>query len=82
MSPTHSTGLSSVQVPVRMDPAFDERRTTNLGRMVEQWGLVPFAYLAQFANSDFTYGYVGTQDFTMYPDSAAGQLHPGRRGEE
>ena len=27
----------------------------------------PFAYLAQFANSDFTYGYVGTQDFTMYP---------------
>ncbi len=60
-------GLSSVQVPVRMDPGFDERRTTNLGRMVEQWGLVPLAYLAQFANSDFTYGYVGTQDFTMYP---------------
>ena len=24
-----------------MDPGFDERRTTNLGRMVEQWGLVP-----------------------------------------
>jgi transcriptional regulator with XRE-family HTH domain len=60
-------GLSSVQVPIRMDPSFDDRRTTNLGRMVEQWGLVPIAYLAQFANSAFTYGYVGTQDFTMYP---------------
>jgi hypothetical protein len=60
-------GLASVQVPLRMDPAFDERRTMHLGRMVEQWGLVPFAYLAQFANSDFTYGYVGNQDFTMYP---------------
>jgi transcriptional regulator with XRE-family HTH domain len=60
-------GLGSVQVPLRMDPAFDERRTMNLGRMVEQWGLVPFAYLAQFANSNFTYGYVGNQDFTMYP---------------
>ncbi|MGO9086758.1 MAG: helix-turn-helix domain-containing protein [Candidatus Sulfotelmatobacter sp.] len=60
-------GLSSVQVPLRMDPAFDDRRTTDLGRMVEQWGLVPFAYLAQFANSDFTYGYIGTQDFTMFP---------------
>ena len=59
--------LTSVQVPLRMDPAFDKRRTTNLGRMVEQWGLVPLAYLAQFANSDFTYGYVGTQDFTMHP---------------
>jgi len=61
------SGIASVQVPVRMDPGFDERRTTNLGRMVEQWGLVPIAYLAQFANTDFTYGYVGTQDFTMYP---------------
>jgi len=61
------SGLQSVQVPVRMDPGFDERRTTNLGRMVEQWGLVPLAYLAQFATTDFTYGYVGTHDFTMYP---------------
>jgi transcriptional regulator with XRE-family HTH domain len=60
-------GLPSMRVPVRMDPGFDERRTTNLGRMVEQWGLVPLAYLAQFATSDFTYGYVGTEDFTMYP---------------
>lgn len=60
-------GLSSVQVPVRMDPGFDERRTANLGRMVEQWGVVPISYLAQFANTDFTYGYVGTQDFTLYP---------------
>src|SRR5258708_26221868 len=60
-------GLSSVQVPLRMDPAFDERRTMNLGRMVEQWGLVPFAYLAQFAHSDFTYGYFGNHDFTLCP---------------
>jgi len=60
-------GLSSVQVPLRFDPSFDDRRTTNLGRMVEQWGMVPVAYLAQFATSDFTYGYIGTHDFTMYP---------------
>jgi hypothetical protein len=59
--------VSSVQVPLRMDPAFDERRTTNFGRMVEEWGLVPFAYLAQFANGNFTYGYIGTHDFTMFP---------------
>jgi transcriptional regulator with XRE-family HTH domain len=61
------SGLAAVQVPTHMDPAFDERRTTNLGRMVEQWGLVPLAYLSQFANSDFTYGYIGSQDFTMFP---------------
>jgi len=61
------SGLASVQVPVRLDPAFDHQRTANLGRMVEQWGLVPLSYLAQFAHSDFTYGYIGTEDFTMYP---------------
>lgn len=61
------SGLSSVQMPIRMDPGFDEHRTTNLGRMVEQWGLVPLSYLAQFARSEFTYGYIGIQDFTMFP---------------
>ncbi len=60
-------GLAAVQMPVRLDPGFNERRTSNLGRMVEKWGLVPLSYLAKFANSEFTYGYIGTQDFTMYP---------------
>lgn len=57
----------SVQVPVRLDPGFDLRRTVNFGRMVEQWGLVPLAYLAKFANTDYTYGYIGSEDYTMYP---------------
>jgi hypothetical protein len=38
-----------------------------MGRVVEQWGIVPLNYLAQFANRDYTYGYVGSEDFTMYP---------------
>ena len=60
--------MNAIEIPVRMDPGFDERRTANLGRMVEQWGVVPLAYLAKLAgDSNFTYGYVGTQDFTMYP---------------
>jgi hypothetical protein len=58
---------SSVQMPTQLDPAFDPRRTSNLGRMVEQWGLVPLTYLAQFANDHYFYGYVGSEDFTMYP---------------
>jgi transcriptional regulator with XRE-family HTH domain len=59
--------VSSVQVPVKMDPSFDPRHTSNIGRLVEQWGLVPLAYLAQFANCQYTYGYVGSEDLTMYP---------------
>jgi hypothetical protein len=50
-----------------MDPGFDFRKTVNLGRMIERWGLVPIAYLSQFSNSKYSYGYVGSEDFTMYP---------------
>src|SRR5438270_2306138 len=35
---------TQVRIPVRMDPGFDARRTSNLGRMVEQWGVVPLSY--------------------------------------
>jgi transcriptional regulator with XRE-family HTH domain len=59
--------MATVQMPVRMDPGFDPRKTLNFGRMVEQWGTVPLAYLEQFAKVDFTYGYVGSEDLTMYP---------------
>ena len=58
---------SVVQMPIRLDPAFDPRRTTHLGRMVERWGVVPLAYLAQFASDKYTYAYVGSGDLTMYP---------------
>jgi len=59
--------VTAVRIPVRMDPSFDPRYTANMGRVVEQWGLVPLTYLAQFADRRYTYGYIGTEDFTMYP---------------
>jgi len=59
--------MTTVQMPVRLDPSFDPRKTLNFGRMVEQWGTVPLAYLEQLAKVDFTYGYVGSEDLTMYP---------------
>ena len=61
------SGVSDVKVPVRLDPGFDPRRTANFGRMVEQWGLVPLSYLEKFASRQFTYGYIGSEDLTMYP---------------
>jgi transcriptional regulator with XRE-family HTH domain len=56
-----------VQMPLHLDPGFDPRRTLNLGRMVEKWGAVPFVYLERLSKLEFTYGYVGTEDLTMYP---------------
>jgi transcriptional regulator with XRE-family HTH domain len=60
-------GSSPLRVPLAMDPAFDLRNTTNIGRMIQKWGTVPFAFLAQLADNDYTYGYIGAEDFTMYP---------------
>jgi len=59
--------VMEVSVPVRLDPGFDLRRTANLGRMIERWGLVPLSYLSQFSNTKHIYGYIGSEDFTMYP---------------
>jgi transcriptional regulator with XRE-family HTH domain len=65
-----SEALSSVRqvcMPTRLDPGFSLRKTTDLRRVIEQWGTVPMAYLSLFADDRFTYGYIGSEDFTMYP---------------
>jgi hypothetical protein len=62
-----SFGATEVQLPVKMDPAFDIRRTTNVGRMIEKWGAIPCIYLQNLSASSYTYGYIGAEDFTMYP---------------
>lgn len=57
----------SVNIPVKLDPGFDLRITTNLGRMIENWGLVPLQYLQELVKEKYTYGYIGSEDLTMYP---------------
>ncbi len=59
--------VANVKMPIRLDPSFDPRFTVNFGRMVEQWGVVPLAYLTQFESCKYTYGYIGSEDLTMYP---------------
>lgn len=59
--------VSAITMPVRFDPGFDTRSTANFSRMVETWGVVPLSYLEQFAGHEYTYGYIGSEDLTMYP---------------
>lgn len=61
------SNVSQVRMPTRLDPNFSLRKTTDMGRAIEQWGTVPMAYLAQLADDRYTYGYIGSEDFTMYP---------------
>ncbi|MBZ5546898.1 MAG: helix-turn-helix domain-containing protein [Acidobacteriia bacterium] len=55
------------RMPVKLDPGFDLRVTSDLGRMVQQWGTVPFSLLGQLASQNYTYAFIGSEDFTMYP---------------
>jgi len=59
--------IAEVAVPVRLDPGFDLRRTMDVGRMIERWGSAPLSYLSRFSKAKYTYGYIGSEDFTMYP---------------
>ncbi len=61
------SNVSLINMPVRLDPGFDIRRTANFSRLIERWGVVPMAYLEQFSTKKYTYGYIGSEDLTMYP---------------
>jgi transcriptional regulator with XRE-family HTH domain len=62
-----SSNITQVRMPTRLDPGFTLQKTTDLKRAIEQWGTVPMAYLEQFKDDRYTYGYIGSEDFTMYP---------------
>ena len=82
------SNLSQVRMPTRLDPGFSLQKTADLRRAIEQWGTVPMAYLALFADDRYTYGYIGSEDFTMYPILPPGSfvqvdeavVHPSRTG--
>jgi len=61
------SNVTQVRMPTRLDPGFSLEKTTDLRRAIEQWGTVPMAYLELFADDRYTYGYIGSEDFTMYP---------------
>jgi hypothetical protein len=61
------SNVTQVRMPTRLDPGFSLQKTTDLRRAIEQWGSVPMAYLELFADDRYTYGYIGSEDFTMYP---------------
>ena len=61
------SNVAQVRMPTRLDPGFSLQKTTDLRRAIQQWGTVPMAYLELFADDKYTYGCIGSEDFTMYP---------------
>ncbi len=60
-------GRGNVHIPTKLDPGFDVRRSTDLGRMIESWGTVPMQYLQELSKKKYIYAYIGMEDLTMYP---------------
>jgi transcriptional regulator with XRE-family HTH domain len=54
-------------MPVELDPGFREESTTHIVRMIQRWGTVPIILLKNFLDRKYTYGYIGSADWTMYP---------------
>ena len=53
--------------PLRFDPGLNLNQTNLLSRMVEQWGDVPIALIQKLALRNNHFGFIGLQDFTLYP---------------
>jgi transcriptional regulator with XRE-family HTH domain len=53
--------------PLRFHGSFDVHHTNLLSRMVEIWGQVPIALIQQLDVRRNVYGYIGLEDYTLFP---------------
>jgi transcriptional regulator with XRE-family HTH domain len=76
MMPLQRTHLTPVEVfdedrsvtfPIRFDSGFDLGKTNLISRMVEVWGEVPIALIQHLNIRNSLYGYIGLEDYSLYP---------------
>jgi hypothetical protein len=76
---THAVHFSAdagaaAMLPLSLDPGIDLRRTSFVSEVVQRWGKLPLALLAGVDVTRFRYGFVGTEDWAMYPTIPPGSL--------
>ena len=69
---THPIGFAAedhgeVLIPLSLDPGLDPRRTTYISRMIQKWGRLPLMLLKGLDLKGHRYGFIGTEDWSMYP---------------
>ena len=69
---THAVGFEApeqgeITMPLALDPGVDLRRTTYVSRMVQRWGKLSLMFLAGLDPKEQRYGFIGTDDWFMYP---------------
>jgi transcriptional regulator with XRE-family HTH domain len=58
---------ATVSLPVKFKPEFRLERTNLLARIVEKWDDVPVSLLQHLDLRKSVYGYIGLEDFTLFP---------------
>jgi transcriptional regulator with XRE-family HTH domain len=76
---THLLGFQpgengSVFAPLDFDTDFDPTRTSFISRQIRQWSLIPVASLGVLDPKKQKYGYIGSDDWFMYPILAPGSF--------
>jgi hypothetical protein len=66
--------VMNVSLPVEFKPDFRFEKTNLLARVVEKWDEVPVGLLQHLDLRKSTYGYIGLEDFTLYPLIRPGSL--------
>ena len=64
----------SVSLPVRFKREFQLEKTHLLAEVVEKWDLLPVGFLQHLDLRKSMYGYVGLEDYTLYPLIRPGSL--------
>jgi transcriptional regulator with XRE-family HTH domain len=64
----------AVELPGEFKPGFQLKSTQLLARIVEEWDKVPVAMLQHLDLRKSVYGYIGLNDFTLYPVIRPGSL--------
>jgi transcriptional regulator with XRE-family HTH domain len=63
-----------VHMPLSLDPGIDLRKTTYLSRMIQRWGKLPLMLLNGLDLKNHRYGFIGFEDWAMYPMLQPGAL--------
>jgi transcriptional regulator with XRE-family HTH domain len=70
----HFAAGATATVPQPLDGEIDLRKTTFLSQLIRQWGKMPLSFLGGLEQRHLRYGFVGLEDWSMYPILQPGSL--------
>jgi transcriptional regulator with XRE-family HTH domain len=67
-------GIEKIELPVQFKAGFQLEKTNLLARVVEKWDEIPVGLLQHLDLRKSVYGYIGLEDYTLYPLIRPGSL--------